>query len=222
MHWANHRFQNQHRAEENVIPGFNCLVLDVDKGTPFATAVHLLKEFKFFAYTTKRHTPEANRFRLVLPINYKLELDADEYREFMLNVIKWLPFEIDEQANQRSRKWQTFEGGQYFYNMDGEILDALRFIPKTAKNEQFQAEFRAIENLSNLERWFAQRIAVGNRNNNMLRFAMALVDSGMTLLDVEKSVYSFNDKLVPPLRRDEVASTIMKTVAKRFVKPATP
>ena len=218
MHWANHQFQNNHRAEENVIPGFNVIVLDVDKGTPLATALDLMKDFKFFVHTTKRHTPEANRFRMILPINYRLELDADEYREFMQNVMNWLPFEIDEQANQRSRKWQTFEGGTFKYNHEGEILDALRFIPKTAKNEVYKAEFKAIENFSNLERWFAQRISEGNRNNNMLRYAMALVDSGMSLMDVEKSVYMFNDRLSSPLHRNEISTTIMKSVGRRYLK----
>jgi hypothetical protein len=218
IHWANHHFKDEHRTEENAIPGFNCIVLDIDKGTPLATAMDLMKEFKFFTHTTKRHTPEANRFRMVLPINYKLELDAEEYREFMLNVMKWLPFEIDEQANQRSRKWQSCETGVYKYNLDGEIFDALKFIPKTAKNEAYQAEFKQIENLSNLERWFAQRIASGNRNNNMLKFAMALVDGGLSLMDAERAIYAFNDRLNQPLRRDEIATTIMKTVGKRYIK----
>lgn len=224
-HWCNHHFlerkagEGGHRAEENVIPGFNMIVLDVDKGTPLATAMDLMKEFKFFVHTTKRHTPEANRYRMVLPINYKLELDHDEYREFMNNIMAWLPFEVDESVNQRAKKWETFKGCLHQYNLEGEILDVLRFIPKTAKNEQFQQDFKQIENLSNLERWFAQRIATGNRNNNLLKFAMALVDSGMTLIDVEKAVYSFNDKLTPSLRRDEIQATIMKTVAKRYVKP---
>lgn len=218
-HWANHHFAKGHRAEENVELGFNCIVLDVDKGTPMASAVDLLKEYKFFAHTTKRHTDEANRFRMVLPISYKLDLDAEEYREFMQNIMNWLPFEIDEQANQRSRKWQTHDKAKYLYNMDGEILDPLRFIPKTAKNEQFKQDYKAIESLSNLERWFAQRIAVGNRNNNMLKFAMALVDSRMTLMEVQKAVEGFNSRLSQPLRHDELAMTIMKTVAKRYAKP---
>ena len=222
MHFANHHFANGHRADEHALPGFNCVIVDVDHGTPLATAVDLLKDYKFMMYTTKRHTPEANRFRVILPINYKLELDTDEYREFMINFMKWLPFEVDEQAKDRSRKWQTFDKGQFLYNEDGEILDALRFVPKTQKNEQFQQDFRAIESLSNLERWFAQRIAQGNRNNNMLKFAMALVDGGMNLMDVEKAVYAFNDKLNPALPRQEIAGTIMKTVAKRYVKPVSP
>lgn len=220
MHFANHHFANGHRADEHALPGFNCVVVDVDHGTPLATAVDLLKDYKFLMYTTKRHTPEANRYRVIIPVNYKLELDTEEYREFMINFMKWLPFEVDEQAKDRSRKWQTFDKGQFLYNQEGEILDALRFVPKTQKNEQFQQEYRAIESLSNLERWFAQRIAQGNRNNNMLKFAMALVDGGMNLMDVEKAVYAFNDKLNPALPRQEIAGTIMKTVAKRYVKPA--
>jgi hypothetical protein len=222
QHFANHHFVNGHRADEHVIPGFNCIIIDVDHGTPLATAVDLLKDYKFMMYTTKRHTPEANRFRVILPINYKLELDTDEYREFMINFMKWLPFEVDEQAKDRSRKWQTFDKGQFLYNEEGEILDALRFVPKTQKNEQFQQDFRAIESLSNLERWFAQRIAQGNRNNNMLKFAMALVDGGLNLMDVEKAVYAFNDKLTPGLPRQEIAGTIMKSVAKRYIKNTSP
>jgi hypothetical protein len=51
MHWANHHFKDEHRAEENVVSGFNCIVLDVDKGTPLATAMDLMKEHKFFVAT---------------------------------------------------------------------------------------------------------------------------------------------------------------------------
>jgi len=225
LHWANHHFKGGedgkgHRAEEAVIPGFNMIVLDVDGGTPVATALDLLKEYKLLIYTTKRHTDEENRFRLILPINYRLELDAEEYKEFMQNVLNWLPFQVDSATNQRSRKWASHAGGQFRYNMEGELLDVLRFIPKTAKNEQYLQEYKKIENFSNLERWFAERIAVGNRNNNMLRFAMILVDSGMTLLDVTNAVYAFNDKLPNPLRKDEINSSILRTVAKRYAKSA--
>jgi len=49
----------------------------------------------------------------------------------------------------------------------------------------------------------------------MLRYALALVDAGMSLVDIQNAVHSFNDKLSDPLRRDEINSTIMKTVAKK-------
>ena len=216
LHWANHHFKNGHRAEENVFPGFNLIVIDVDEGISLAAVHDLMKEYKFMTYTTKRHTEEQNRFRLILPINYVLTLDSDEYKEFMNNVMNWLPFKTDESANQRAKKWESFGEGSYHYNMEGEILDALAFIPKTSKNEAYKAEYQKVASYDNLERWFAQRIANGNRNNQMLKYALALVDSGMSLIDVSKQVHSFNEKLNKPLDKDEIDSTIMVTVAKRF------
>lgn len=216
MHWANHHFKMGHRAEENVLAGFNMLVLDVDEGSSLKTVHELMKEYKFMTYSTKRHTPEANRFRLILPINYNLELDSEEYKEFMANVVGWLPFKIDEAANQRSRKWASHDGGTFHYNMEGEILDALAFIPKTSKNEVYKQQFQAVQSLDNLERWFAQRIASGNRNNQLLRYALTLVDSGMSLLEVSKQLHAFNSKLNSALPDSEIDTTIMVTVAKRY------
>lgn len=216
MHWANHHFVNEHRAEENVMAGFNMIVIDVDGGISLETVHELLKEYKFMTYTTKRHDPEGeHRFRLILPINYILTLDSDEYKEFMNSFMAWLPFATDISANQRSKKWECFDG-EYHYNLDGEILDALPFIPKTTKNEAYRKGMQQLENLDNLERWFAQRIAMGNRNQQMIKYALALVDSGMGLIETQKQVHAFNQKLNNPLSENEIDSTIMVTVAKRF------
>ena len=218
MHWSNHHFHNQHRAEENVIAGFNAIVLDVDEGISLDTVQELMKDYKFLLYTTKRHQTEGygDRFRMILPINYTLELDNEEYREFMKSIFAWLPFKTDESYQKREKKSETFSGGQYIYNMDGELFDALPFIPKTSRNEQHKSNFQKLESLDNLERWFAQRIAVGNRNDNMAKYAFALVDSGMSLIDVQNAVHSFNKKLNNPLSENEIDGTIMVSVAKRY------
>jgi hypothetical protein len=217
FHWANHHFKNNHRSEENVIAGSDLMVIDVDGGIKLDAVHELLKEYTFLTYTTKRHTDEENRFRLIMPMNYRLELEGDEYKEFMNNAMEWLPFKTDESANQRSKKWETFGGGKYHYNK-GELLDVLDFIPKTSRNEQFKQQIQPLQSLDNLERWFAQRIASGNRNNQMIKYALALVDSGWTLVDVQKQVHAFNLKMNQPLTEDEIDSTIMVTVAKRFTR----
>ncbi|MDG4870581.1 primase C-terminal domain-containing protein, partial [Guyparkeria sp. 1SP6A2] len=77
-------------------------------------------------------------------------------------------------------------------------------------------EFQKLESLDNLERWFAQRISEGNRNNNMLKYAMALKDSGMLYTDAEKQVREFNRKLSNPLSDDELGSTIFRTLASKY------
>lgn len=220
QHWANHGFKMGHRAEENVIKGFNMIVIDVDGGTSVETAHELLKDYKFMTYTTKRSTEEDNRFRLMIPINYYLELDADEYKEFMAGVVGWLPFAVDESANQRSRKWASCNTGVHHYNLEGELLNALDFIPKTSKNEQYRQTFKKVESFDNLERWFAQRIASGSRNNQMLKYALALVDSGMDLIDVTSQVHAFNKKINNPLSESEIDNTILVSVAKRYALTA--
>lgn len=218
IHWANHRFKNGHRSEENVIPGFNMIVLDVDGGTTLETAHGLLKDYKFLTYTTKRHSEDEHRFRLLMPINYYLELDTKDYREFMNGIMSWLPFQSDESANQRSKKWESFKGGSYHYN-DGELFDALNFIPKTHKNELYQKEFQRISSFDNLERWFAQRIiANNNRNNTMIKYALTLVDNGMDFSAIRNQVFAFNAKLQEPLDQAELDRSVMVTVAQRLQK----
>lgn len=219
IHWANHAFKDNHRAEEKVIPGFNMIVLDCDGTVTLDSAQELLKAYKYHIYTTKRHTEDENRFRIMLPINFELELDGPDYKEFMNSFMEWLPFKVDESSNQRAKKWESYASGQHFYNLDGEMIDALPFIPKTTKNEAFKRDNRELQSLDNLERWFAARMAAGNRNNEMIKFALALVDAGKSLAEVSQMVTDFNKKLKEPLDEQEIQSTIMQTVAKRYSAP---
>lgn len=225
MHWASHAFEDNHRNEENVIPGFNMIVLDVDGTAPLDIVHDLMSDYTFMTYTTKRHAPDAHRFRLLLPMNYHLELDRDDYAEFMQNVMNWLPFEVDKSANQRSRKWATF-AGKFHYNKETEatqnLIDVLPFVPKTSKNEQHNQQLAELGSLDALERWFAQRFAEGDRNNQMIKFALALVDSGMSYKEVEDRVIAFNSKIKNGLSQSELKSTVLVTAAKRAQKRQTP
>ena len=167
-------------------------------------------------HTTKRHTPDDNRFRLILPMSYELKLDSADYVEFMNNLVQWLPFETDEGTHQRNRKWLSNSKGAYHYNDGQKLLDVLPFVPKTTKNEQFRKEGAELQSLDNLERWFAQRFAEGNRNNQMIKFALALVDSGMSYPEVETKVIAFNAKISNGLAADELQRTVLVTVAKKY------
>ena len=212
MHWANHHFMHGHRSDSTCIPGFNIIVIDVDKGVSLEVAKSLLKGYKALFYTTKRHTPEHNRFRIILPTNYELSLDSGDFKEFMKNIFEWLPFESDAQTGQRSRKWLS-NPGHYEYT-DGELFDVLPFIPKTRKNELRKKKFDDLQSLDNLERWFIQTTADGNRNNLLLRYAYILVDAGFSKDQIREKVLSLNDKLPDKLDDTEIMSTIMVTISK--------
>ena len=216
LHWVAHHLTDGYRNEENCIAGFNLVVIDVDGGVGLSTVQLLLKNYTYLIYTTKRHTEEDHRFRLILPINYTLSLDAKEYKELMNNIYEWLPFTVDTQTNQRARKWLS-HNGQYFYN-DGEVLDVLPFIPKTSKNEERRLLLESQQDMDNLERWVVNNIGDGNRNNMLLRYAMILVDAGFGFDNVNSRVKAMNDKIPDKLDEAEIMSTIMVSVAKAISK----
>lgn len=216
LHWVAHHLNGGYRNEENCIPGFNLVVIDVDGGVNMSTVKLLMKNYKFLIYTTKRHTEEENRFRIILPINYELAMDAKDYKEFMSNIYEWLPFEVDTATNQRARKWLSHDG-TYEYN-EGEVLDALPFIPKTSKNEERKELMNSQHSMDNLERWVINNIGDGNRNNMLLRYAMILLDGGFDFENIRQRVMTLNNKIADKLDEAEVMSTIMITVAKTISK----
>lgn len=216
MHWVAHHLNGGYRNEENCIAGFNLAVIDVDGGTSISTAKLLLKNFKYLIYTTKRHTEEEDRFRIILPLNYELALDAKDYKEFMTNIYSWLPFEVDTGTNQRARKWLS-NAGHYEYN-EGELLDALPFIPKTSKNEERKALANTQQSMDNLERWVINNIGDGNRNNMLLRYAMILLDAGFDFEGIRSRIMSLNEKIADKLEEAEIMGTILVTVMRQLTK----
>ena len=223
IHWINHHLENGYegngyRDNENCLPGFNLIVFDVDDTIPIRQAMLLLKDYKALYYTTKRHTKEANRYRIILPINYTLELSLEDFEGFMQNMYEWLPFDADEATGQRSRKWLSNKGTHHY--TDGWLFDALPFIPRTTKQAEYSEQLVKLENLGGLERWFVLNTAMRshNRNNNLLRYALMLVDGGMDVVGVNDRLQAVNNKLDKPMSTDEITRTIMKTVTKRIQK----
>lgn len=223
-HWINHHlargdiFDEEeqiwcgYRKEENIVPGFNMLVLDIDGTCQLSTAKMLLKDYKALYYTTKSHTDQMNRFRILLPLTHVLELDAKDYKEFFNNVVESLPFEIDESCNHRVKKWLT-NNGEVTYT-EGQLFDPLPYIPRTSKNEERKIKLQDQHNLDNLERWVMNNIGDGNRNVQLHRYAMILVDAGYRFDEIRRKVLDLNAKCPGPLDEGELTSTIFTTVSK--------
>ena len=220
MHWCAHHCLDGHRREESIIPGFNLIVLDVDSGVSIDTAELLLKDFTYHMYTTKRHTPDKNRFRIVLPMSHTLDFDVAEYKEFMANVFEWLPFEVDTQTIDRSRKWMTNK--DEVRNNEAEMINSLLFIPKTAKNEERKKIINDQQSLNNMERWFINNTSAGNRSNQLIKYALMLVDSGQDQDSVSNNILALNGKLPDPMKEQEIISTIMVTASKAIYKRDAP
>jgi hypothetical protein len=218
-HWVAHHFVDEHRREDSIKQGFNLVVLDVDENVTIDTAKLLLKDYKYLIYTTKRHTDKKNRFRIVLPMSHKLEMAKSDYTEFMRNVFEWLPFDVDTSTVDRCRKWLSHPGS-YEYN-DGKLLNSLLFIPKTAKNDERKKFIADNNSLSNMERWFCNKTGVGNRSNQLIKYALMLVDSGLDFNTVQAHVFSLNNKLQDKMTEAELLSTVLSTTHKAILKRDT-
>lgn len=216
MHWISHHLKGGYRSEENAEPGFNLLVIDVDGTCSLSTAKLLLKDYKALYYTTKRHTEDENRFRIILPCTHELNLDAKDFKEFYKNVLEWMPFEADESCAHRSKKWLTHPG-HYEYT-EGELFDVLPFIPKTSKNEERKRTLDSQQSLDNLERWVLNHTGDGNRNNMLMRYAFILLDTGFDFDAIRRKVIDLNDKMPDKLDEAEIMGSIMVTVGKALSK----
>lgn len=222
-HWINHYSINGNRQKSDMMEGFNMVVLDVDSGVDLAEVQILLKDYAYIIHTTKRHQtidPETgkqygDRFRVILPMNYTVKLNPEEYTEFMKNIADWLPFSgLDEQTFQPNRKWSTYEHAQVFTN-NGELLDVTPFIPRTSRNEEYRKHLNTLGSMDNIERWFASKISSGNRNNNLIKYGLMLLDGGVPLDEVKVRVLEFNGKLEFPLDEAELYQTIFKSLDAR-------
>ena len=225
-HWTNHHLDAGHRISENVISGFNIIVLDIDNDdaamyTPIAAAKELLADYSYLLYESKRSTPEQERYRIILPMSHTLKLPEEVYAKFMTNIYDWLPIHLDTQTNQRNRKWLGYDKG-VTYNK-GKLLPVLDFIPDTAAAANIRKQTIAMGDVTNMQRWFIRQITGGaTRNNSLTKYAFMLIDAGLDQESAEKAVLDLNAKLPEPLPKSEISSTIFSSMAKKLAKSISP
>lgn len=223
-HFINHYTKTGNRNNKDMIEGFNTIVLDIDNTTSLQEAMSLLKDYKYLIYTTKRHqvtdpeTGECNdRFRVILPMQYVVKLNTDEYKEFMKNVMHWLPFNgLDTQTFQPSRKWSCYVNAQVYKN-EGNLIDPTLFIPRTSRNDEYIEKSKSLGSLDNIERWFAGQLEQG-RNNTLIKYGLMLMDSGMSYDDIAIKLLSFNGKLDNPLDEAEIYNTVLTSIRNKMIK----
>ena len=220
FHWCTHHFMpnvarpdlGNHRSKEYVMPAFNLLVLDIDENCTIDSAKDILKDYKYIMYTTKRHTADANRFRIILPMKYKLYLNEDDYRQFMINIMDSLPFTIDEKCKDIARSWLT-NNGTVFVGSGSELFDPRPYIPESAQDKERKLEKKKYGNLDNIARWFVKQIKPGNRNHMLYRYGIMLKDMGLEMDEIKTKVKNLNSRVDAPLSIDELDNTIFSSIA---------
>ena len=224
FHWCVHHFmadpnhpeQGNHRAAKYVVPAFNLLVLDIDGGTSLDSAKDVLKEYTYLIYTTKsngipKNGTIAERFRIILPMKYKLYLNEKDYKQFMLNVFDTLPFTLDAQTGDIARKWLSNNGT--VYENDGELFDPKPYIPNTSLDKERRESLKHCKDMDNITRWFYKHLQAGNRNNGLFRYGCMLHDKGYALSEIREKVLDLNSRLETPLDLNELENTVFTSIS---------
>lgn len=218
--YSAHWFRDSYRKACNAIPGFDLVILDIDDGVDILTAKAILDGQKYMIATTKSHQKEKrgkihDRYRIFLPMKYNLEMEEEEYSQFMANIMEDFPIECDPSCKDISRFYYGCDTAEYWYG-EGELFDPARYIPNTEVNKKRVIENENLSEIGALERYFLKRMSPGNRNNMFQRFAFALADSGESYENIEDRVHNMNRMLEQSLPLKELSSTVLKSVRKKI------
>ena len=212
FHYTVNDWKDGHRNGSNLIPGFNICVLDVDNGTSIKAAQALLEEYEYIIYETKRSTPTNNRFRILIPLSHTLKLNEEDFKAFMSNVFDYMPFNVDEQTGNVSRKWLSNSSKPIVNN--GKFLDVYDFLPNTKKQEEMKEASVRITDADSVQRYFLLNQDTG-RNNCLIKYIFMLMDNNHSAEDAIVLARDMNSKFKEPLSSKELSATVFRTAYKR-------
>jgi KaiC/GvpD/RAD55 family RecA-like ATPase len=140
--WSAARFEPCNRAKDNVVAVF-ALCLDFDKGETIRGMRQKLAGFYGLIHTTRKHTAEAHRFRVVLPLSRPVE--RDEYEALWSRFAPWAG-SADSAARDPSRFWfipGTRDGGEFeAHRLNGEPLDVDEWLSRPEPQPKYSPPLR--------------------------------------------------------------------------------
>ena len=200
------------RAIKNATEGQNIIAFDIDGGLSLDDAKEIFKEYTYIIYTTKSHTEENNRFRVVIPTKHTFYIDNEKHKEMISNVAETLDIPIyDQSTREQPRLWFPNPKGVLHTNYIDNLLDVLPHIPDTILNEKIMTNLESINmdevdaRISGILRWFYRSTYNSNRNNNLFRLGKFVKDLGMNYEDI---LVEANSNLAEPKGEREMTKII--------------
>lgn len=215
-------FKKGYRNKENYEEKQNLIIIDIDDGMKLETAKMMFANYKCMMATTKSHQKDKNglvcdRFRMIFITDRTIKLNSELYSDFMSNVYDSLGVPADQSCKDSSRFYYGAEG-DHWYSEGDKLFEISDLIPETSKEKERKSMLvsSGIGSSSGLERVLLEEAIKGSRNNVVLKWATFLKDEGYDYDDVETKVFTFNDKLLEPLLKKELDSTVLKTLKRSY------
>ena len=220
--YSAHSFKGNKRSNETALTGFQLIILDIDGGVDLETAKILFDEYTYLIATTRNHQIEkkgiiADRFRIILPMEYALDLEADTYTQMMKNMFDDLPIEVDRLAD-IGRMYFSSKDCEHWYN-EGRLFNADKYIPYTQEEETYKKESTRLskKNINGISQWVIRNQGIG-RNQSLIKLALLLVDKGFSHSEAKEEIMRVNEQFDTPLSKSELERTIFKTISKKEEK----
>ena len=220
--YSAHSFKDGKRSNDTALTGFQLIILDIDGGVDLETAKILFSEYTYLIATTRNHQKEKkgkieDRFRIVLPMEYTLDLDAETYTQMMKNLFEDLPIEVDKLSD-IGRMFFSSAESKYWYN-DGVLFNADKYIPHTQEEDLYKKEGVKLskKNINGISQWCIRNQS-GGRNNTLIKLAFLLVDKGFTHEEAKEEIKRVNQQFDSPLSQSELERTIFKSLVRKEEK----
>ncbi len=217
--YSAHCFTDGYRKKDNTIVGFDLIILDIDSGTPLDIAKLVLEDYTYLIATTKSHQKDKNgvvedRYRVILPMKNRLELDTDQYNRFMKSLMDDLPIETDSACSDSSRFYYSAKC-EHWYN-EGELFDGDKYIPNTQEAEEYskRGSTLAKRNINGISQYIIRNESSG-RNNSLVKLGLLLMDNGYTHDECKAEILRVNKQFQSPLAESELTRTVFKTIERK-------
>ena len=220
--YSAHSFKDGYRSKDNTITGFQLIILDIDNDVDLETAKVLFNDYTYLIATTKSHQVDkkgiiCDRFRIVLPMEYALDLEPETYSKMMKNLFADLPIEVDTVCSDSSRFYYGAEG-QYFYN-EGVLINCDKYVDYTNEKELYDKEGAKLskKNINGISQYIIRNQHNG-RNSSLLKLSLLLIDKGYSHQECKDEITRVNNQFDNPLSLHELERTIFKTLSKKEEK----
>ena len=209
----------------------DCIIFDIDGGMPITDAYRMFSCYDGLIATTKSHSEESHRYRVILSIKERTTCTATEYTEAMRLIMDTAyPF-LDKQCKDPARIYFGNSNAE-FMTLDGNLIFDLNIwidkAKKIAVANKWQHDHKEIQpaNDGTKADWYrnnwksdkmldvlkhTDKLGQGTRNGTLYAWAKHLQSIGLNDEEVQDAIYWLNDS-GDGIPENEIRHTIFRSL----------
>lgn len=216
------QFSNGERSKNNITGSTKFIILDIDESVLTDEEAHvLLGEYNHYVVRTS-DPKNAFKFRILLELDAPLDVDANTWKAFILEVGDMLGITVDSLP--QSQIFFSFENRNILKQLEGEplstkvLLDAaaLKVKNKTPSATELPSKAKS-EKLNDIRNTFsfAYEAENGEGSRQLYRALSYAVDLGADAEYVKNLANSINDYWIQPMDKERLERTLITPILRK-------